>query len=399
MMAHSRIYILPVVMAAYFTVSANAQLYRSSSYNPYGGNYSNTRSGTYYNGGAGISIAPTVQLGPFGPQLNYFTPLGYVMQPAIVGMPTYFGPSVGVNLNGSRFYGYGFLQGSVDSPLNSQRYQSNSSSGSSSGVSSQYVPNRSTKTEAPKKKYDQFLQEHLQVNPEELKQKLNTANLYHSLTNPSKQEVASGTSMNTVLEALLQMRPQFKEAPQMALDPELLKQLNFTKGSGTGSFGLLRHEGKVPWPQSLLTMAPKDDTAKLRADIEKDFLEAYQQISAGMGVADTLRQLQRNTDQLSTLVSGNIRNMGLNDYMEAKQFLKSVDDTLTFLKQPDAADWLPGKSNIKPKTLQELVHVMSEKQIRFAPALIGNESAYVVMQRMLTDMYKAVAADVAGVKK
>ena len=185
----------------------------------------------------------------------------------------------------------------------------------------------------------------------------------------------------------------------MPIAPELVKELNFTKGSGTRRFRLLRQEGKIPWPMSLTAMTPKDQSVEMRAAIDKSFLEAYQQVSTGKADLETLKDLRRNTDKLSNLVSANIRNMGINDYMEAKQFLKSVDETVTFLKQPDAADWLPGKSKIKPRTVQELFHVMSEKGIRFAPALVGNDNAYLAMHRMLVNFHNAVAPDPMAVKQ
>ncbi len=395
-------YFLPLIVVSWLASSAHAQMYRSSNYNPYGS--SRSSGGSSYSGGISASFIPQVSFGPFGPQLGYATPVGYVMVPAFPGVPSYFGPMYGVNMKGSRVAGIGYLQGSVGS-LNSSRYQSSGTGGSSmndGGATSQYggSPRAQVKNLEPRRKrFEQFLDERLQVNPEELKQKQQKQILLHSLANPTKQEVTSGAAPNTILESLESMRPQFKEAPEMPIAPELVKELNFTKGSGTGSFGLLRQEGKIPWPMSLTAMTPKDQSVEMRAAIDKSFLEAYQQVSTGKADLETLKDLQRNTDKLSNLVSANIRNMGINDYMEAKQFLKSVDETVTFLKQPDAADWLPGKSKIKPRTVQELFHVMSEKGIRFAPALVGNDNAYLAMHRMLVNFHNAVAPDPMAVKQ
>jgi hypothetical protein len=100
------------------------------------------------------------------------------------------------------------------------------------------------------------------------------------------------------------------------------------------------------------------------------------------------------------VVGENVSKLGFADHREAKRFIKQLDDAIAFLKLPDAAQWLPGKSAVAAKSVQDLVKGMEDKGAKFAPATPGHEQAYVALHRSLVDYYRqAMPQQVAAATK
>ena len=77
--------------------------------------------------------------------------------------------------------------------------------------------------------------------------------------------------------------------------------------------------------------------------------------------------------------------------IDVKRFIRSLEDAVSFLQQSDASEWLPGKQKVKPKTMQELVKIMGDKGVRFAPSLVGADASYGQMHRILAALHAQVA--------
>jgi hypothetical protein len=215
----------------------------------------------------------------------------------------------------------------------------------------------------------------------------NEEELNRNLTQPELKDVISGESLNVVLEALIAIPEKLKKTAPIVIEEDTLHRLNFTRGSG--SIGLLRDEGRIAWPQGLQTLAA---IAPAREEIEKRFADAYKQAAEG-GRADlaALDDLLNRIIQMNDQIAASEKPLTFAENVAASRFLASLEDSIRFLKQPDASEWLPGKCKLKPATVQELVQIMADKRIRFAPALVGNDNVNISTHLMLVRLYKQAA--------
>ncbi len=214
--------------------------------------------------------------------------------------------------------------------------------------------------------------------------------LQRLLTNPGPGDITSGLALNAIVDGVEPMLEKMKSLPPAAVDQSLLMKMNFTHGAG--SIGLLRNQGKIEWPTLFLKLAPTEDVAKIRTKIETQLQDAYGQVSEkGKTGPDDLKNLLRSIDNLSDLASGQAQTMTFSQNVEVKRYLKSLEDCVAFLKQPDAGDWLPGKHKVKPESLQDFVRILIEQKVRFAPAIVGNDAAYATMHRSLAALYAQIA--------
>lgn len=210
-----------------------------------------------------------------------------------------------------------------------------------------------------------------------------------NLANVPPQEIASGAAANAIIKALEPLSDRVKALPATAMDEAFLKRLNFSRGSG--SLGLLRQEGKIVWPALLMKLEPKEQVEKVRQQIESRFQDAFSQVANGdQADPDNLKLLLKAIDLMGELASEQAQSMTFSENVGIKRQLKSLEDSIAFLKQRDAADWLPGKPKIKPQSIQELILMMQQKGVRFAPAFEGNEPAYLTMHRALVALYAQV---------
>jgi hypothetical protein len=87
--------------------------------------------------------------------------------------------------------------------------------------------------------------------------------------------------------------------------------------------------------------------------------------------------------QLRTLLRPSIKELSIQAYIEARDFLKQMDDALVALGQPDAADFFNGKYELRAQTVLGLVKQMTDAGLRFAPATPGDEAAYATLRDAL----------------
>jgi len=219
----------------------------------------------------------------------------------------------------------------------------------------------------------------------------NGNNLAAQIAGTTPKDIASGAALNLIVKGLEPFAAKLKSAPPTAVDAVFLRKFNFAHGTAT--VGLLRPEGKIEWPKLLLNLSPAEECARLRGQIEKQFADLFAQVEAGNEPdADSLKNLGKLIDQLGDMASARAQSMTFAENVEVKQHLKSLGDSVAFLRQPDAGDWLPGRTKVKAASLQDLVLLMQEKGIRFGPAFGGSEGAYTTMHRALAGLYSQVSA-------
>jgi hypothetical protein len=189
-------------------------------------------------------------------------------------------------------------------------------------------------------------------------------------------EVLSGYALNTVLDDL-RKRPNLniKDASG-PIAPDVLKQINFTSGNGSGNVGILKpvkESGTLNWPLPLQGAAYQDEVRRLnqRAAESVKLVENTGQVDAG-----TLNDMKDDVRRLRSKVSAHIDDLTPPQVIQANRFLNQLSDALTALAQPDVAGYFSDKFAAKGKTVPELVQYMAQRGLKFAPATGGDEAAY-----------------------
>jgi hypothetical protein len=101
--------------------------------------------------------------------------------------------------------------------------------------------------------------------------------------------------------------------------------------------------------------------------------------------SDILRDLSAAARALRAGLRKDVPDLVVDDYLEAKTFLDRLDDAVTALRRPDAAEYLTGKYTLTARTVPELVRYMQDQGLRFAPADLEGHTAYLALHHALAD--------------
>jgi hypothetical protein len=221
--------------------------------------------------------------------------------------------------------------------------------------------------------------------PEQERQRAKMEDLRRSL-NPPAHEIESALALNTLLDDLHGFQALGGHGPPVSLDADLLRHINVIWKQDTGNIGLLKNEGRLAWPVALQGAEYHEAREALNALTPKGIKESMR----GSVDAETLAEMKSALGSLKSQLAGNIDKLSAPQHIEAKRFLGRMDDALKVLAQPHAGNYFSGKFAAQGKTVGDLVEHMTKHSLKFAPAVPGDESAYV-------DLHKALAAyDVAA---
>jgi hypothetical protein len=216
---------------------------------------------------------------------------------------------------------------------------------------------------------------------EDDRQKALQLQVRRSLNDPPVGEIYSGQALNTILNDVQKKATKdsdFQSAPTISLDPDTVRHLNLTGQEGKGNPGLLRNEGRLNWPIAL--RVPQYQAER---DVLNELTPAvYDQAVNGKVDASSLERMTKAVRDLRERLNDNIRDLTPTEYSEARRFLGDFEDALALLRQPGAGDYFGAKAP-KAKTIGDLVQFMLSKGLRFAPAVPGDEPAYVAAHRAL----------------
>jgi hypothetical protein len=224
---------------------------------------------------------------------------------------------------------------------------------------------------------------------EQIRQESRALELNRSRNDPPVNEVLQGASLNTLLDSL---EKQLNSSPPIEIDQGLLRHINVMPPvSGAGNFGLLKDGGQLSWPLALRDLAPADETAQLRGQIDSLVQEALKQAANNQQVdAATLRGIESSANQLEELLRKQVSRVPFNQYVDARRFLTELEGAQKVLQTREATKFANGTYSAKGGTVQELVKNMKNQGLRFAPATPGDEASYLALQRLMAE------ADVAG---
>jgi hypothetical protein len=245
---------------------------------------------------------------------------------------------------------------------------------------------RQAKIETRRRAFDEYLYERRNAPTwEDDRERLLALALRRSRNDPPLTEIWSGKALNDLLADVQKYRGKVSPglAPAFELDEDLIKRINVSAGKAPGSAGLLKNDGKLVWPLGLRALKPRDRADELRQQLSSLLPEAVGQAVNGRVDPQAIRELARAADELQELLTRNVSELPPGTYMDAKRFLAGLEDGIRLLQQPDAGLYFTQKYTAKGKTVPDLVEHMTRTGLVFAPAVSGDEAAYVAVHRAL----------------
>ncbi len=236
-----------------------------------------------------------------------------------------------------------------------------------------------SKVDTRRKIYDEWLYERANtptlVDQQERIQKLEQR---RALLGMPTSEVLNAYALNTLLRDLTGKGAWSGQDANGPIDPDILKQINFTTNSSAGNVGVLKgvkDGAALNWPLSLQAAAYQDEVRRLNQKAS-EALKLVQ--NTGQVDPSTLNDMKEDIRRLRAKVSGHINDASLtpSQSIEANRFLHQLSDAVTALSQADAGSYFPERLAAKAKTVPELVKYMNDKGLKFAPAVGGDEAAY-----------------------
>jgi hypothetical protein len=215
---------------------------------------------------------------------------------------------------------------------------------------------------------------------EQERKRIREMEFQRDINDPAQTQVLGATTLNLLLSELKKV--DLARGASVTIDQECLPHINITwSGSGTGgNVGLLKGD-KIAWPLFLR----QEEYAKDRERIENLLAEAKKEAIGGETNADTLLETRKQIKLLEQRVSEELkanRNdlWSPSDFVRATRSLKEFASALQMLERPDAAFYL---TPLQGRTVAELVELMKNKGLSFAPATTGSERFYFSLRQAL----------------
>jgi hypothetical protein len=217
--------------------------------------------------------------------------------------------------------------------------------------------------------------------PEKIRQKQQARDLDRARSSPPLTEIWSGQSLNLLLGKLIAQQGQGVRGADVPLNENMLKCIQLTAGDTRGEVGLLKDKGRLQWPQPL----QREMFKEARASLERRLKDAVRTVSVGNQLnANTLDDLHADCKKLNDTLDAHTSTLSPGEHIEAKRYLKLVGNAVTALKDRNVSKYFDGTWTAKSKDVSELVKFMDDEGLWFAPALPGDESAYLALYRALS---------------
>jgi len=208
--------------------------------------------------------------------------------------------------------------------------------------------------------------------------------LARSRNNPPVTEIMSGKALNDLLADLQKLSARNEAATlrtfPVALDEDGFKHINLSPSPGKGNIALLKDAGRLSWPVALSGPELKEPRERLNSLAQAVVKQAEfnNQVDAG-----SIRQME---DDVARMRDG-LKRIGTelppSPYIQAKNYLDSLDSAITGLQQRNVGNYFTGKYTLRGKSVPELVKYMAAEGLRFAPALPGEQASYQALYQAL----------------
>jgi len=207
--------------------------------------------------------------------------------------------------------------------------------------------------------------------------------------NPDKTEIWSGRALNAILDNLERIDRSRSPGGDRTIDEGVLEKINVSSGKANSSLGVLKNDGKIDWPLGLLDTSLGDKGEDCRRQIQTLARKAYNEAKDGRSPdPGTIKELRSSIKQLENILRSNVGTFEFSQYVEAKNYLKQLNEGINLLQDKNAADYINGRyslANLKDNTVAEVVKYMQDNGLQFAPAVDGEQEAYTALHRALAN--------------
>jgi hypothetical protein len=211
-------------------------------------------------------------------------------------------------------------------------------------------------------------------------------------------EIYSGKTLNELLTDLTGLLGRGARGRAPPLDPLTLPHINLRPANAKdANFALLKGRGRLTWPATLRNLGPAAETRTLRDRLEARIAAGLGQAGKGEVARELVKGLRADTARMLVLLKQDVINLSFREYMDARRYLLDLDAATTALSLPDAAKFVKGEFDLNCKqvrTVKDLVEFMTTKGLVFAPAVAGDESAYLALHRAMTEYAQAISSTV-----
>jgi len=284
----------------------------------------------------------------------------------------------------------GYLRGSADVINSQSRLMTDQQQ---SALTAEYVAQARMETRGHQ--FDQWLYERAnRPTLEDDRERVQQKELQRSRNDPPLAEIHSGKALNDLLVEVQKLHGKGIRGAQLDIDEEVIQHINLTPGEGGGHVGLLKSADGLDWPDALRIHVAKERRDRVGELIEKATKEA----KAGKQASVALQEMDRSLQKLQQNLRDVINDLPPSQYIEAKRFLWNMDAALRALQRPDAAQYFSGRYAAQGNSVARLVEHMTKQGLRFAPAVAGDEPAYVALHRALV-AYESQAQSVLLAEK
>jgi len=224
------------------------------------------------------------------------------------------------------------------------------------------------------------------LTPSEARELRRRERVLRALSDPTVTEIRSGSTLNDLLQDAQILRSRGARVEATVWPSHVLRRVNVTAAGSPGDAGILK-DGQLPWP-ALLRVAAFDGA---RREIDRLITRAVSEVSERDADAETLGGLQRALSRLDGRLTLMAREQGdraawsPTEYMTAKDFIRRADQAVLLLEQPNAEEQLALARDLQAGTAAELVAYMTTHGLQFAPAVSGDERAYMTAYQALAD--------------
>jgi hypothetical protein len=187
--------------------------------------------------------------------------------------------------------------------------------------------------------------------------------------------VLSASELNIVLDDLKAL--PMKELPgrDVSLPEDLLAHINIVPKNSTGNAGMLKSFARN-WPELLRASEFQGDRERMEVLVPK----LAEQAKSGQVNSDDLQSLIEVKENMQARLASQIQDASAPMYIRAKRFLDDLQAAVRVLRQRDVAKYF---DRPRAKTVRELAQHMIDHDLRFAPAVAGDEAAYLKFYQAL----------------
>ncbi len=205
-------------------------------------------------------------------------------------------------------------------------------------------------------------------------------------------DVLSGRALNDLFRQAARQQGKGERGPNVPLDQDMLRGINLTGQDTCANPGLLKDDGKLHWPLAL----QGSEFADSREHLDRLIGDAVNVAKFNNPVEPgRLKDMHIELNRLNAALNNDVNEMSPSQYIEVKRYLNLLEDAVRALEDPKVSNYFNSNWAARGKNVAELVKYMSDRGLRFAPAVPGDADAYRALYHAL-QAYDAGMTSVAS---